>query len=206
MMVVNHGAPCLVRCLLQLRKVLYASDLYYLGVKIYVDPYLAWLQNQAQNDLVLTVQRWAEMISQTLSTATLIEDVGLGPLREYESMVISEEYQDGNDGQSSDSNSTDEDNDSESSASSNIVRCGNDSMTGEKPNSSPAIENSCTREGHVSSSSELLDFDVGKTFSLLKIVDGSEAPSEAAKPEKQMRVQLIQDLTSDRDFVIEEVE
>ena len=36
---------CVIRCLLQLRTVLDQSELYYLGNKLYVDPYLAWLQD-----------------------------------------------------------------------------------------------------------------------------------------------------------------
>lgn len=36
---------CVIRCLLQIRTILDQSELYYLGNKLFVDPYLAWLQD-----------------------------------------------------------------------------------------------------------------------------------------------------------------
>ena len=42
----RDGRRGAVRCLLHTRKILHASELYYLGNTLFVDPYLAWLQVQ----------------------------------------------------------------------------------------------------------------------------------------------------------------
>ncbi|CAB9523340.1 Protein SHQ1 homolog [Seminavis robusta] len=41
---------CIIRCLLQVRKILDQSELYYLGNKLYIDPYLAWLQDPRRHN------------------------------------------------------------------------------------------------------------------------------------------------------------
>ena len=43
-LILSRGVRCVVRCLLQVRIILDHSELYYLGNKIWLDPYLAWLQ------------------------------------------------------------------------------------------------------------------------------------------------------------------
>ena len=44
------GRRCVIRCLLQIRSILDQSELYYLGNKLYIDPYLAWLQDSPRHN------------------------------------------------------------------------------------------------------------------------------------------------------------
>jgi SHQ1 protein len=45
----SDAARCVIRCLLQTRQILYRSELYYLGNKLFVDPYLKWLQQNVDD-------------------------------------------------------------------------------------------------------------------------------------------------------------
>lgn len=46
--ILSQGARCVIRCLLQARTILDHSELYYLGNKLWLDPYLAWLQRDTK--------------------------------------------------------------------------------------------------------------------------------------------------------------
>lgn len=48
--ILQRGRRCIIRCLLQMRSVLHHSELYYLGNKLYLDPYLKWMQSTVADD------------------------------------------------------------------------------------------------------------------------------------------------------------
>ncbi len=77
----NHdsstGIRAIIRCLLQVRNILNYSDIYYLGNKLYVDPYLIWIQkfsdlNYLQNQILSPI---AQSIRQLLKNETRIEQL-----------------------------------------------------------------------------------------------------------------------------------
>ena len=47
--IVTAGRRCTIRCLLQTRRILHESELYYFGNKLFVDPYLVWIQRQVSD-------------------------------------------------------------------------------------------------------------------------------------------------------------
>jgi protein SHQ1 len=49
-MILNHGRRCVIRSLLLVRSILEKSEFHYLGNKLYVDPYLSWLQRAVKED------------------------------------------------------------------------------------------------------------------------------------------------------------
>jgi protein SHQ1 len=61
------GLESVIRCLLQARTVLHRSDLYYLSNKLYLDPYLGWLQSLDVNCCIGTLSvRLSEQIESCL--------------------------------------------------------------------------------------------------------------------------------------------
>jgi protein SHQ1 len=44
--IIKNGRRCIIRCLLQARDILDKSEFHYLGNRLYIDPYLAWIQNR----------------------------------------------------------------------------------------------------------------------------------------------------------------
>ena len=44
--IVKNGRRCLIRCILQMRAILDKSEFHYLGNKLYLDPYLLWIQSR----------------------------------------------------------------------------------------------------------------------------------------------------------------
>jgi SHQ1 protein len=61
------GACCILRCLLQMRSVLNHSELYYLGNKLFIDPYLAWIQKQNSTLLSRRLAEMAQVIRNLVS-------------------------------------------------------------------------------------------------------------------------------------------
>ena len=109
-----QGVRCVIRCLLQMRTILNVSELYYLGNKLWIDPYLAWLQRdtaRAEHMLHAQSRRWPSSWSKGR--------VGLG-LVELESQFTGasssdddddDDESDESDGSSSDASSSSENSD-----------------------------------------------------------------------------------------------
>jgi len=64
-----RGRRCVIRCLLQVRQILEKSEVHYLGNKLYLDPYLAFLQNNRliSDDGLLDL---GKMVSEEVSCCT----------------------------------------------------------------------------------------------------------------------------------------
>ena len=99
---------CVIRCLLQLRTVLDQSELYYLGNKLYVDPYLAWLQDSRRHEDGHLLQLSNEIDSALSDAEALKERIGLDLPK-----IEMEPFEDGDDASSSSSNSSDDEESSE---------------------------------------------------------------------------------------------
>jgi protein SHQ1 len=111
-----NGRRCILRSLLQLRNVLDKSECHYLGNKLFVDPYLAWLQ-QPQSVTDQDLEQLEQQLGAILSTDGILtkEKVGLDLIRIEEEIFQSteddeeEEDSSDNDTESSSSTASDED-------------------------------------------------------------------------------------------------
>ena len=151
-----------IRCVLQMRNTLEKSESYYLGNKLYIDPYLAWLQ-QVQT---FPSEQLSKEILATIQLSNLNEILDLN-LLEYEAMLLDEEGEEEQDdkeesGSEGDSDS-DSDDDSESEDESD-----SDESVGEAPEK--ADEKTAAL-----ASTALLDAELGRT-SMLKIIEPDNAP------------------------------
>lgn len=75
--ILRRGLRTILRCLLQLRCILDKSEMFYLGNKLFVDPYLAWLQQQAHPELLETklFPILADALDEVLSLGDTVEGV-----------------------------------------------------------------------------------------------------------------------------------
>lgn len=48
--IMGNGRRCILRCLLQVRSILDKSEVHYLGNRLYIDPYLGWIQSQLSDE------------------------------------------------------------------------------------------------------------------------------------------------------------
>ncbi|CAJ1953936.1 unnamed protein product [Cylindrotheca closterium] len=114
----NNGLHSVIKCLLQLRSILEKSEFYYAGNKVFVDPYLYWVQHQDAAGLT----RVANKVRNELDMGTLKGDVDLD-LAIYENLVFGEENESGHDDTASSSDESDseeeEDDDDDSTIDSN---------------------------------------------------------------------------------------
>jgi protein SHQ1 len=77
--ILRRGLRTVIRCFLQVRRILDRSELYYLGNKVFIDPYLAWLQksNNVNFDELMMIQA-GEMEQIVAQSLDLKEAIGLG--------------------------------------------------------------------------------------------------------------------------------
>jgi len=122
--IVRNGRRCVVRCLLQIRSILEKSESHYLGNRLYIDPYLAWIQRNVKSDEpLLDISLQVENI--TGGTSLGKEALGLDLLQlernameelndesEEEGSTNSEETTDSEDYSSSSTSTHDEESDS----------------------------------------------------------------------------------------------
>jgi protein SHQ1 len=74
--ILRRGVRCVLRCLLQTRTILDKSEMYYLGNKLFLDPYLTWLQSEA-TFMQERLRDVAVKLDQVVSETRLRELVGL---------------------------------------------------------------------------------------------------------------------------------
>jgi hypothetical protein len=78
----------IVKCLLQTRSILEKSEFYYAGNKLFIDPYLCWIQRQEPNNK--GAQILAVRLKKELKHGTLKDDVDLD-ISVYERLALGEE-------------------------------------------------------------------------------------------------------------------
>lgn len=177
-----------IRCVLQIRNTLEKSESYYLGNKLYIDPYLAWLQ-QVQT---FPSEQLSKEILATIQLCNINETLDLN-LLEHEALLLDEEGEEEDSGSEGDSDS---DNDGSESEDEND----SDESVGEAPEKA-------NEETAALASTALLDSELGLN-SMLKIIeqvpddtDPSETPiapeslsTFVDQPSSEPRKPLIQEL------------
>jgi protein SHQ1 len=160
-----------VKALLQTRQILEKSESYYLGNKLYVDPYLYWAQQEHNEGTLQKVQKelcdFTKEYDDDISTVswsnekreTLCEALGLEELIRFEQFMKRQKEQENNGGATAsnddddDSDTNDDDDDSD----------GDDDSTNDSSSSSTTISGPGSKPQPTSTSSEriLLDDQIG---------------------------------------------
>ena len=115
----SQGPRCILRCLLQTRTILEESELYYLGNKLFLDPYLAWLQRDTDQigDRIKQIQ---VPLQRCVDKMTSLQDLNFVAYSD-EDIVDEEEdesSEDDDDSEGDDDDSEDDDSDTRSEDSS----------------------------------------------------------------------------------------
>jgi protein SHQ1 len=178
--IVKSGRRCIIRCLLQVRAILDKSEAHYLGNRLYIDPYLGWIQSRLKDDIMSEFSKDLAVIRK--KQGCWIEKKALGleliELEQFEDESGSEEESDDDsDSDAEDCNAEDAEGVAKESSGN-----GNDTMTTE--DIAPA-----------SVSSALLDSEIGN-LGMLRISDDEAKESVKAILEspKQPGKSLIQEL------------
>jgi SHQ1 protein len=165
--ILTQGPCCILRCLLQTRQVLNHSELYYLGNKLFIDPYLAWIQQQNCNllsrrlaDMAHVIRNLVLSFANFASTEQCKQSLGLD-LTHMEQEEEMEDHE--HDGQRSSSAS---DSNDDNSCSSEESQSNDDDAEKQSPESDHKEQWESVKDTAVSS--ELLDCSLG--FSALHIV------------------------------------
>ena len=181
--ILGKGVRCVIRCLLQLRSILDHSELYYLGNKLWLDPYLAWLQRDTERveaNLKQYSQQWPALAKEQV-------DLNLVELeRQFREGQVSED--DDNDAESAESSDDDDD-----SSSSSDDDDDDDDSDDESSSSSPKSR----QAENISSSTTTALLDESMGTSILRVVatrddsslfsdDNVRLPSIAEKPAKSL--------------------
>jgi protein SHQ1 len=82
--ILQQGRRCVIRCLLQVRHILDKSECHYLGNRLFVDHYLAWLQRRVTDEQIAGV---ATSLARELAKGTDKDLLGLN-LAELESQLL----------------------------------------------------------------------------------------------------------------------
>lgn len=174
----------IIKCLLQVRNILEKSEFYYAGNKLYVDPYLYWIQHQDGKG----ARKLALSLRQELNkNVTLKDDLDLD-LTIYERLVMGEEESDDSDCSYTDDDKSDSSSDSDSDSEEEEEKEDNENSNIIEP-----AEDITNRQ--VSSAlldSEMNGNDNQNVFDMLVTeVEESKEPRENSKP-------LIQEIDDDR--------
>jgi protein SHQ1 len=205
----SDATKCVIRCLLQVRTILEHSELYYLGNKLYIDPYLTWLQRRTAP---IPSESLVKHIRHTIngqSTSSLKETIGLR-LIESEQLLLNEddEANDTSDGENSASTSGDDDDSDDEEGGVDSDDETSDPCTAESTkqdnfcNSALAQQEQCTTfnpDLKLSTvSNVLMDSELGTQSSLLEIVplnsNTAECVEEIEGDSSSKKMPLIQEL------------
>lgn len=163
--ILDKGMRCVIRCLLQLRSILDHSELYYLGNKLWLDPYLAWLQRDAERVEALLkqfAQAWPILTREHVSLDLVAVE------RQISSIAADE-----NKNERSEESSEEADDDSSSSSS--------DSDSDDESSSSSASRGSSSEsKNNLATTVALLDENVG--HSILRVVAADSIQEESDEP------------------------
>jgi protein SHQ1 len=187
--ILESGHVCVIRCLLQMRAILHRSDLYYLSNKLYLDPYLAWLQMpRTTREFRELSNRLSQQLRTCLSTCCWKAEVGLDLIK-LESMPLSLPSSDGEDDTSTVSSemSSGSDATGDSSKQSN-----NGNMSGASVNqltvkNSTAMVDDCavsSSKDDLDSSSALLEREVLGTMEALSLSSDARLTGESSQEGK----------------------
>jgi len=177
--ILQNGRRSIIRSLLQVRNILDKSECHYLGNRLFVDPYLAWIQRHVTDAQVSSVCTQLQDLLKEVNEGRVLQKECLGlNLLELERQL--EEEDDDDSDSSSESDSDDESLDEEESSS-------DDSTC-----SSRDVEKTVSCNDQKLAFTELLDSELGDAFfmdngiSALKLNDeaGVDVPKNKSVPRK----------------------
>ena len=163
----KSGRRCILRCLLQTRGILDKSECHYLGNKLYLDPYLLWLQSRVADE---TLSRFSRELFNVRKDSCWIEKGALGLNLVNLEQLLNE----------SDADMTDGDEESEGDDDTECGEC-----------ESIALENEHLDSAKVAISTALLDSEIG-SHGVLKIIDEGKLSLSETLPAQ--RTTLIQEM------------
>jgi protein SHQ1 len=175
-LILGQGLRCVVRCLLQMRTILDQSELFYLGNKLFVDPYLAWLQRDTQRIeqlLTRTSGEWETLLEHSWKKAHLVLD-----LENLERRVLSDIAAEEASRSESEEESEEEDSDESSEGEVMDGRNIDEPEDGEDA----ALDSTMAIRGAIESmgvSPALLDENLGRSILASPLTDGRSLPSPA---------------------------
>lgn len=108
-LIFQQGPRCMIRCLLQTRQILEKSDIYYLGNKLFVDPYLLWLQRDAM-EISSSIENLVPKLKNSICLAKeqSLAWLGLGSVDQEQIISTDDEEEDSSNTDEDDSSSADE--------------------------------------------------------------------------------------------------
>jgi protein SHQ1 len=159
--ILKQGIHSAIKSLLQVRNILEKSESYYVGNKLFVDPYLYWIQQQQYEDSTFLVEGLHQVLRETEKVKV---ELGLD-LIQYESM-LEEDSDDSESGVDGDSSEDKEDSESDSES----------ELDTEDKNNPTEVDDPASTEFHkVDASNALLDSEEGNGNSLFEIVEAQES-------------------------------
>ena len=186
--ILEQGIHSVIKCLLQVRNILEKSESYYVGNKLWTDPFLYWIQNLQVYDSNLLV----DSLRRELGKKELLKGVIGLDLIQYENMLQDSSASESEFDSDGDSSEGDGDSDESSSDSASKADSG---ATEETPKTARDTNYSEDNKTHVSRA--LLDSEVGGAYPAFLEVVGShgEATSDCEGDVHQShRKPLIQEI------------
>eukprot|EP00977_Amphora_coffeiformis_P014019 scaffold3823_cov195-Amphora_coffeaeformis.AAC.29 len=178
--IISQGVRCVLRCFLQTRAILDHSELYYLGNKLWMDPYLAWLQRDTKRvEMMLHQQAQYWWPSGWSQGHHLLADMNLLELETQYTSDVSSSAADDNEEEESDESDSSSDDDSSSSSSQN----------GDVGNDVEKEEDKSKSDPKDKIASDLLDESLGQT-----ILHVSDVKSCTVLPYGKPRHPLIEEV------------
>ena len=194
-LILSQGVRCVLRCLLHTRAILDHSELYYLGNKLWIDPYLAWLQRdtkRVESILQQQVQHWPSSPGGWSKGHPVLMDMNLIEC-ELESQYMDDASSPSDDAEEEESDESDSSaaDDSSSSSSSSSSSCKGNSDVHNDIERTEGGSESIPKEGlvHTSMASDLLDDSLGHS-----ILNLSEVESSTVIPDCKPRRPLIEEV------------
>ena len=140
--IVRNGRRCVIRSLLQVRNILDKSEWHYLGNRLYIDPYLAWIQRQVKPAKLAFICDRLDKLLQDGALQKNSLDLNLMELeRQLDNPESSNDSgSESDDDESTDEEATDSDDSNRSSTRDEISPCVAHDSSGTKVNSTELLE------------------------------------------------------------------
>lgn len=172
-LIMKRGRRCIIRCLLQVRNILDKSECHYLGNRLYLDPYLSWMQRHVTDGQVVSLWKRLNVLLKEAEQGKTLQKETLGlNLLELERQLDEEEVS----GDSSEESESDDEESSEEGSSSD-----------DSTFSSRDVDGSLPCGDRKPASTKLLDDEIGGSVSVqekLANLNLQKEAGEATEPKK----------------------
>ena len=108
--ILKQERRCIIRCLLQVRNVLNKSECHYLGNRLFIDPYLAWIQRHVTDAQVSSLCKRLEELLKEAEQGIVLQKESLG----LSLLKLEQQLQEGSDNDESSSGESESDDDESS--------------------------------------------------------------------------------------------